>query len=113
MSVSLEQDGPLSLIRLDGAIDIGCARQLKAILIQALKTGSKVRVFLTEATDLDVTAVELLWSAARDAKANSVDFAFEGKTPEPISAALVEAGLTAFAAGIENSWSGASPCPIQ
>ena len=96
LPVSLEQDGALSLIRLQGAIDIGCAQELKELLVRGLITGSEVRVLLAEATDLDVTAVQLLWTARREAKASSVGFAFEGQAPEPVSAALAEAGFESF-----------------
>jgi anti-anti-sigma regulatory factor len=98
LPVSLEQEGPLTRIRLQGAIGIGCAQDLKELLLQGLKTGSEVRVELAEATDLDVIAVELLWAAEREAKASSVKFAIEGQTPEPVSAALAEAGFESFAA---------------
>jgi hypothetical protein len=81
LPVTLEQDGALSRIRLEGAIDIGCAQ-----------------VLLADATDLDVTAVELLWAARREARASTVGFAFEGQAPEPVSVALAEAGFERFAA---------------
>lgn len=97
MPVSLEQEGALTRIRLEGAIDIGCARELKASLVQGIRTGSEVRVQLGEATDLDVTAIELLWAARREATASSAGFAFEGQTPAPVSAALAEAGFENFA----------------
>ena len=101
MPVSLEQEGALSRIRLEGAIDIGCALELKALLVQGLKTGSEVRVLLAEATELDVTVVQLLWAARREAKASSVGFAFDGQAPEPVSAALAEVGIENFAANGE------------
>lgn len=97
MPVSLQQEGALIRIRLEGAIDIGCAQELKELLVQGLKTGSEVRIQLAEATDLDVTAVELLWAAKREARASGVVFAFEGRAPGPVSAALAAAGLETFA----------------
>jgi anti-anti-sigma regulatory factor len=97
LPVSLEQDGATSRIRLQGAIDIACAQELKGLLIQGLKKSSEVRVLLAEATDLDVTGVELLWAARRAAKASGVGFAFDGRPPEPVTAALAEAGLEMFA----------------
>jgi hypothetical protein len=98
LPVTLEQDGALSRIRLEGAIDIGCAQELRGLLVQGLKTCSEVRVLLADATDLDVTAVELLWAARREARASTVGFAFEGQAPEPVSVALAEAGFERFAA---------------
>ena len=113
LPVSLEQDGALSRIRLEGAIDIGCAQELKELLVQGLTAGSEVRVLLAEATDLDVIAVELLWAARREAKVSSVGFAFEGQTPEPVAAALAEAGFEPFAATGETNYSGVGPCRMQ
>jgi anti-anti-sigma regulatory factor len=95
--VSLEQKGALSLIRLQGAIDIGCAQELKEVLLQGLKAGSELRVKLADVTDLDVTAVELLWAARCEARASSVEFAFEGQLPEPVSVVLAEADIETFA----------------
>lgn len=103
MPVSLEQVGTRSRIHLRGGIDIGCAQELKALLVQVLRDSSEVRVLLAELTDLDVTSVQLLWAARRAAKASSVEFEFEGQTPEPVSAALIEAGLETFAANCETN----------
>ncbi len=98
MPVSLEQKGVLNLIRLQGAIDIGGAQELKELLIQGLTNDSKVLVKLADVTDLDVTAVELLWAARCEAKASSVEFSsLKGRSPESVSLVLAEAGLAQFA----------------
>jgi hypothetical protein len=88
--VTLEQDDALSLICLEGAVEIGCAGELKKLLVQALGSGSEVRVSLEAAADLDVTAVQLLWAAARQANAAG-----------EIAAALGEAGLQQFLLPVE------------
>lgn len=98
MPVSLEHDGALSRIRLEGAIDIGCAQELKELLLNGLKAGSGMRVLLAEAMVLDVTAVQLLCAAERQARVSSVEFAFEGPVTDSVSVALAEAGFEAFAA---------------
>jgi len=94
--VALEQNDGLSLIRLEGAIDIGCAAELKGLLVQALGGGKPIGVSLAGATDLDVTAVQLLWAATRQANAAGVGFALEGQAPEQVSAALADAGFERF-----------------
>lgn len=96
MPVLLEQNDTVHLIRLEGAIDIGCAAELKDLLVQELKSGSAVRVSLESATGLDVTAAQLLWIASREAKMAGVEFAMEGQTPEPVRAALVIVGMREF-----------------
>jgi hypothetical protein len=93
LPVSLEQDGALGRIRLQGGIDIGCAQELKALLVQGLSSSTELRVLPAEATELDVTAVQLLWAARCEATTLSVGFAFEGQVPEPVAASLAEVGL--------------------
>ena len=96
MPVTLEQVDALSLIRLEGAIGIGCAAELKRLLLLALGSGREVRVSRQEAADLDVTAVQLLWAAARQAQASGAGFSFAGPISKDLSAALSEAGLQQF-----------------
>jgi anti-anti-sigma factor len=96
VSITLEQDESLSVIRLEGAIDISSAAELKQLLIEALGTGKEARVQLEAATDLDVTAVELLWAAEREAKRTGAGFSLAGPMPAAVTAALADAGLDLF-----------------
>lgn len=96
MPVTLEQDETWSLLRLDGAVEIGCAAELKKLLVQALGSGKELRVSLAAAADLDGTAVQLLWAAARQAKAAGVNFSLTESVPGEVAAALGEAGLQQF-----------------
>ena len=97
MGVTLEQSEALNLLRLEGAVDIGCAAEFKGLLEQALGSGCAVRVSLEGATDLDVTAVQLLWAAERKAKGAGVGYLdCRALPPEPVLAALSEAGLQQF-----------------
>jgi len=91
--VTFEQNDVVSLIRLEGAVDVGCAADLKALLVERLKSGSEVRVSLEEATVLDVTAIQLLWAASREAKKLGVTFALEGQAPGTVQAAFAPAGV--------------------
>lgn len=101
LPVSLEQDGARSRIRLEGAIDIGCAQELKSLLVEGLRAGTELRVQWAEVTDLDITAVQLLGAAERAAGMLSVGFGFEGQAPGAILAALADAGFENFAASGE------------
>lgn len=96
MPVTLEQKDALTLIQLEGAIDVSCAAELKDLLMQKLKSGSSVYATLESATVLDVTAVQLLWAAAREAQRVGVEFEFKGQTPEAVRCALAEAGIEEF-----------------
>lgn len=93
MPITLIQDEMDCAIKLEGSVDISVAAELKQILLEALASGKRVRVSLAGVTDMDVTAVQLLWAAVREAKATDTDFAFDGDVPEPVLAALVESGF--------------------
>jgi anti-anti-sigma factor len=93
VGITLEQHEESSVIRLEGAIDIASASELKKQLLQALGASREVCVALEKATDLDVTTVQLLWAAGREAKVSGVGFALMGHVPEPVTSALTHAGL--------------------
>jgi anti-anti-sigma regulatory factor len=93
MPVTVEENDTLSRIRLEGTIDIGCAAELKTLLERALNSGKGVRLSMADATCLDVTAMQLLWAAGREAARSGVGFALSSPAPEPVSAALLDAGF--------------------
>lgn len=96
MGIALEQSEESSVIRLEGAIDIACATELKKVFLDALASGNPVRVALDGCTDLDVTAVQLLWAAEHEARALALGFKLAGPVPEPVWAALKDAGFERF-----------------
>ena len=102
MSVALTHREDSSLVHLEGAIDIADAAPLKAVLLQALKRGNAIEVALDSATSLDVTAIQLLWAAQREAQRAAVACAFAGPVPEAVSAALADAGLKEYLAFSQN-----------
>ncbi len=98
-------------LSLEGAMDIASAAELKERLVEVLNAGLEVRVSLAGATALDVTAVELLWAAAREAKQSGLGFLLAEPIPEEISGALVAAGLQTFLAfPVAGQDSGVIPC---
>ncbi len=93
MPVNLEQDESSSLVRLEGDIGIECAAELKELLIRGLRTGRSMRVSLESARELDVTAIQLLWAASREARAAGAVFAFEGPATAAVNDVLARYGL--------------------
>ncbi|MGA2887491.1 MAG: STAS domain-containing protein [Terracidiphilus sp.] len=97
MSLTVEQSESQNVILLEGAIDIASAGELKELLLKALGSGKKkLRVSFDGATALDVTAVELLWAAEREAAKAGVEFSFAGQAAPEALAALADAGLETF-----------------
>jgi len=101
MPVILERKETVCLVQLEGEVAITSAKELKEILLQALGCGTELRVDLERATELDVTTVQLLWAAEREARASGRGFTFAGRVPEEISAAMADAGLEKFPVEVE------------
>ena len=96
MGIALKQSKKSSVIRLEGAIDIAAAAELKDLLLKACGSGKEVRVALDGATDLDVTAVQSIWAARRSAEGAGLAFTVSGAAPESVLSALGHAGLQQF-----------------
>jgi hypothetical protein len=89
----LNQADDASRVELDGVVDIACAQELKAVLVEAIAKGKSVSVFAEADAELDVTAAQLLWAAERAANEKGVKFAFAGKLPEAIEELFAKVGL--------------------
>jgi anti-anti-sigma factor len=96
VSVSLEQGEAQCLMRLEGKIDINSAAELKKMLLVALQSGKEVRLDLGQATELDVTAIQLLWAADREARKSGSRFAVSSILSKSICTAMSEAGFAEF-----------------
>ena len=93
MAVRFDRSEGRDVIRLEGEIGIADAAQLQEVLLEALRPGTGARIALEKASSLDVTAVQLLWTAARAAEATGTSLALEGTFPEKLLAPLREAGF--------------------
>jgi len=96
LAIVLEQHEESNLIRLEGVIDIALAVELKKALLEALESSKPLSVALNADADLDVTAIQLLWAAEREAKASNVVFTLDGCVPDADSAVLKETGFERF-----------------
>lgn len=92
MAVRFDPSAEPGVIRLEGAIDIAGAAKLQAVLLEALAGGKAMRIAFAAATGIDVTAVQLLWAARREAEASGAALAVEGPVAETVRATLCEAG---------------------
>ncbi len=84
------------MIRLEGEIGIHCAAELKQSLLDALATGVELQVDLASATEVDITAIQLLWAAQREAQKQGLAVVAAGPLPESWCSALQEAGFEKF-----------------
>jgi anti-anti-sigma regulatory factor len=99
--ITSEQSEAQCLIHLEGEISIPFAAEFKQTLVQALNEGKDLRIDMEGATELDITALQLLWVAEREAKKASLGFSAAGSVPEQIRAATTAAGFERFPISIE------------
>ncbi len=98
MPAVLDEGGAIPLLRIEGEADISTSAELRSLLLQALAAGKGLRVDLEKATDLDITAMQLLVATERDAAKSNMPFSLEGRVPDDISVAMAHAGFRKFAA---------------
>jgi anti-anti-sigma factor len=97
MGIALEKGTQSVVLRMDGIIDIVSAQELKEHLVRALEDSREIQISIDAVTDLDVTAMQLLWAAGRAARESGVAFALTGPAPKHIASAIGEAGFDMFA----------------
>jgi anti-anti-sigma factor len=97
MGIALDRANDVSLLRLEGVVDISAAAELKAALLEAIAAGKSIRVSADDVSELDVCAYQLLWAAEREAKRSGLQFAFTGELSDTIESSLASAGLELLA----------------
>ena len=90
-------------------MDISSSTELKAVMMAAISSRKDLEIDLNRATDLDLTAVQLLWSA-RDAAKNGTSFVLV-KVPEGVTRALQYMGVENFTAPVNPMTAAAPPAP--
>lgn len=93
VEVSASRSGKTSVLNLAGKIDISCVSELKDAFLKVLQGGDQIQVKIDGASDLDVTALQLLWAARIAARQSGVDFAVSGEPAEAIRGQVAELGM--------------------
>jgi anti-anti-sigma factor len=96
MPATAEERENTSLVRLEGAIDIASATEMKSVLLNALASKKEIRLTLEGATELDVTALQLLYATEQEVARLDVRLRLEGSVPGEIAAAMADAGFAKF-----------------
>jgi len=61
----VDRDETHWLIRLEGEFNVTSAAELKRLLLEGLASGKELHLDLDRASEIDVTALQLLWAAGR------------------------------------------------
>ena len=93
MPLSLEQNDELCEIRLEGAVNIACAQELKRLLLDALASGLDTRVALDGVTEFDACALQLLIAASRKWRQDGRRLAIAGCGAGAVAESIARAGI--------------------
>lgn len=99
VSAVLSQTGNVSVIRLDGAIDIAVASELKATLLEALEAGREIEFTLDAATAFDITAFQLLWAAKLESSRAGLKLTVTQELSDAMQGSLAGMGLDGLLVG--------------
>lgn len=91
MSVILVQQEPDWLIRLEGQISLACAAELKELLVRWLAAETDLELDLEDAAEVDVSILQLLWTAGREAR--RANRRIVARPSEALNAAARDAGF--------------------
>ncbi len=84
---------PQCVIRLESEGMISGAVEFKTSLLQAISSGKEVELNMAYASEIDITAVQLLWATAREAEKQNTSLYAVGPLAEAVSDAFIEAGF--------------------
>ena len=83
-----------SVIRLEGDFTLTSAEELKGLLLQGLASGNDLRLDLEQAEAIDITVMQLLWAAGREADRKGVSLAIQ--MSDAAATAAQDAGFERF-----------------
>jgi anti-anti-sigma regulatory factor len=94
MAVSMERHEDHSLIRLEGECTVTSAAELNRLLLEGFAISRDLRLDLERAEEIDVTVLQLLWAAGREAERTGASIGI--RMSEPAGRAAREAGFDRF-----------------
>jgi anti-anti-sigma factor len=98
---TIEEQEERAVLRLSGDVNVAGAAELKQFLVQAFSTGKGVQLDLSGATSLDISAIQLLWAAARHAEKTKTALTATPIVPEGLKNGVRDAGFEDFPVAIE------------
>ena len=97
MPANMEKTEMGARLTLSGVVEISESVELKGQLAELLEGGDPVFFALAPDAELDITAIQLLEAARREARRRGQSFSFEGVVPPAVQGMLEEAGLGSLA----------------
>lgn len=94
MPVTTDRTQACRTITLGGECTLASAAELKAALVEWMSSGQDLQLVLEPVGEIDVSLLQLLWAAAREAERAGAGFLC--RTPESAVSAARDAGFPQF-----------------
>lgn len=94
MAVTMERRESQPVIRLEGESTVTSAAELKNLLLEGLASGNDLRVDLEQAEEIDITVMQLLWAAGREADRKGAGISI--RVSDAAATAARDAGFARF-----------------
>ena len=94
MPITIEREEGQSLIHVEGEFTVTSAAELKQLLLDGFASNGDLRLDLMRTEAIDVTLMQLLWTAGREAHRRGVGI--EIRVPEALETTAREAGFASF-----------------
>jgi anti-anti-sigma regulatory factor len=98
---TFEEQEAKAVVRLSGDINVAGSAELKQFLVQAFATGKGVQLDLSAATNLDISAIQLLWAAGRHAEKTKTSLTAAATVSAELKSGVRDAGFEDFPVVIE------------
>jgi anti-anti-sigma factor len=96
MALECQSSDDTSTIELTGALDISSAADLRQLLMARMESSRRLCIDLSQASRVDVTAVQILWAARRHAGQHGIELHFIAPIDEEVQTSLDHAGIAPF-----------------
>jgi len=94
LSVTMQRSESDLLIRLEDAVNVTSAEELKSLLLEGLVSGRDLYLDLERVEEIDVTVMQLLWAAGREADRKGIRMVT--RVSQAATAAACELGFERF-----------------
>jgi anti-anti-sigma factor len=94
LPVILERQQDHALIRLEGECHVTSAAELRTLLLAGMASGETLRLDLRDVASIDISTLQLLWAAGRQAERTGVRV--ELQIPETAAYTARQAGFEQF-----------------
>jgi anti-anti-sigma regulatory factor len=94
LSVTMERRETDLLIRLEGAVNVTSAGELKRLILEGFASGRDLQLDLEHVEEIDITVMQLLWAAKREADRSGASMV--SRVSEAAAATAREAGFERF-----------------